>query len=89
MVSYSSADGKKTRNGRQVNEPAHKSHIVINKIHDLMFEFVDDLPYSLNLAPSDYYLLSKTEKEYESAQVFFQGSYGSCRKLISRPEEFF
>ena len=40
----------------QDNAPAHKSLVAMFAVHDCGFELIDHLPYSPDLAPSDYFL---------------------------------
>lgn len=42
----------------QDNAPAHTSHLVSSTIYDLKYELLRHLPYSPDLAPNDYFLLS-------------------------------
>lgn len=42
----------------QVNAPAHRSMATMAKLQELHFELLPHPPYSPDLAPSDYYLLS-------------------------------
>jgi histone-lysine N-methyltransferase SETMAR len=43
----------------QDNAPAHKSVLALGKLRDLHYELLEHLPYSPDLAPSDFYLLPK------------------------------
>ena len=47
----------------QDNEPAHKSAMALAAIHDCNFQLVEHPPFSLDLAPSDYYLFPKMKKK--------------------------
>lgn len=46
----------------QDNAPAHASHIVGAKLHELGYEVLPHAPYSPDLAPSDYYLFPNLKK---------------------------
>ena len=55
----------------QDNAPGHKSLVAMSAVHDCGFELIDHLPYSPDLAPSDYLLFPNlkkhlAEKRYES-----------------------
>ena len=55
----------------QGNEPCHNSMKTIVKLNESSFELLPHPPYSLNLAPSDYWLfadLKKCSKERDLAQ---------------------
>ena len=43
----------------QDNAPSHTSAVAMAKIHELRFELLDHPPYSLDLAPSDFFLFLK------------------------------
>ena len=47
----------------QDNALAHKSAMTLAAIYDCGLQLIEHLPYSPDLAPSDYYLFSKIEKE--------------------------
>ena len=42
----------------QNNAPCHKSIATVAKLHELQFELTPHLPYSPDLAPSNYYLFA-------------------------------
>jgi len=44
------------------NAPAHASHIVAAKLHELHYEVLPHAPYSPDLAPCDYYLFPNLKK---------------------------
>ena len=46
----------------QDNAPAHKSAVEMVAVHDYGFELVDHLPYSPDLAPSEYFLFPNMKK---------------------------
>lgn len=62
---------KKKRRGKltkgvifhQDNAPAHKSAVVMAKIHECGFQLAEHPPYSPDLAPSDFYLFPKIKNE--------------------------
>ena len=46
----------------QDNTPCHKSIATMAKLHELNFKLLPPPPYSLDLAPSDYYLFAKLKR---------------------------
>jgi histone-lysine N-methyltransferase SETMAR len=43
----------------QDNAPAHKSVLAMGKLRNLQYDLLEHPPYSLDLAPSDFYLFPK------------------------------
>jgi len=60
---------KKKNIFHQDNEPAHKTVLAIRKLRDLKYEFLENPPYSPDLAPSDFYLFPKL-KIFLTGQCF-------------------
>jgi hypothetical protein len=60
----------------QDNSLAHKSVLAMGKLRDLHYELLEDLPYSPDLAPSDFCLSQNSTLSLWSA--FFFKSKGDC-----------
>ena len=67
----------------QDNVPYHNSITMMAKLHELHFELVPHPPYSLDLAPSNYWL-------FADLKIMLQGKrFGSNEKVISETEVYF
>lgn len=67
----------------QDNAPAHKSHVVMQKIRDLGLELLEHPPYSPDLAPSDYYLFPQLKKSLKGRK------FSSNEEVIEAVEVWF
>ena len=67
----------------QDNAPAHKSLVAMSPVHDCGFELIDHIPYSPDLAPSDYFLFPNLKKHLAGRR------YESDDDVISAVEDFF
>ena len=67
----------------QGNTPSHKSIAKIAKLHKLHFELLPHPPYSLDLAPSDYYLFANLNRLLQGKR------FGSNEEVIARTEAYF
>ena len=67
----------------QDNAPAHKSVVAMVAVRDCGFELVDHLPYSPDLAPSDYYLFPNMKKTHLTGK-----QYRTDDEVISAVEDF-
>ena len=68
------------------NVPAHRALATQKKLAYLDFQFLDNPPYSPDLAPSDYHLFVPwTEKSIERLPIFVRRG-GLCRRgdLVGR-----
>ena len=72
----------------QDNAPANKSVLVMGKLRDLQYELLEHLPFSSDLAPSDFCLFPKL-KTLPPWSAFFFESRGdcSCRGVFCRSYE--
>ena len=67
----------------QDNAPCHESLKTMDKLIELSFELLPHLPYSLVLAPSDYWLFSDLKKMPQGKR------YGSNEEVIAETEVYF
>lgn len=67
----------------QDNAPCHKSLKTMAKLHELGFELLPHLPYSPDLAPSDFWLFSDLKKMLAGKR------FGSNEEVIAAPEAHF
>ena len=67
------------------NAPAHRALATQKKLASLGFQYLDHLPYSLDLVPSDYHLFPGLKKTIESSPFFFRRGGHCCRgDLVGR-----
>jgi len=67
------------------NATAHRALATQKKLAYLGFQCLDRLPYSPDLAPSDYHLFSGLKKTIESSPFFFRRGGHCCRgELVGR-----
>ena len=65
------------------NAPAHTSGIVTAKLFDLRYEILPHPPYSLDLAPSDYFL-------FPDMETWLGGKrFSSNEEVIAATNEYF
>ncbi|KOX68116.1 Histone-lysine N-methyltransferase SETMAR [Melipona quadrifasciata] len=67
----------------QDNAPCHKSMKTMVKLNELLFELLPHTPYSLDLAPSDYWLLANIKKMLQGKK------FGSNEEVIAETEAYF
>ena len=67
----------------QDNTPCHKSIVTMAKLHELHFKLRSRLPYSLDLAPRNYWLLADLKKILQGKR------FGSNEEVISKTEVYF
>ena len=67
----------------QNNTPCHKSIATMAKLNELHFELLPDPSYSLNLAPSDYYLFANLKRMLRGK------GFGSNEEAITETEAYF
>jgi len=60
------------------NAPVHRSLATQRKLAYLDFQFLDDPPYSPDLAPSDYHLFPGLKKKTIESSPFFAQRGGHC-----------
>ena len=67
------------------NSPAHRALATQKNLDYLGFQCLDHTPYSPDLAPPDYHLLSSLKKTIESSPFFFRRRGHCCRgDLVGR-----
>ena len=67
----------------QDNAPCHKSLATVAKSNELSFELLPHPPYSLDLAPSDYYLFADLKKNAPRKEILLQrGSHHRNERLF-------
>jgi len=67
----------------QDNAPANKSVLVMGKLRDLQYELLEHLPFSSDLAPSDFCLFPKLK-------LFLAGQrFSSNQEAIATVEGYF
>ena len=67
----------------QYNLPCQKSNAIMTNLHELYFELLPHPAYSLDLAPSGYYL-------FADLKILLQGKrFGSNEKVIARLSPIF
>ena len=63
--------------------PCYKSIATMAKLHELHFELLPHPPYSLDLAPSDYYLFADLKGMLQEKR------FGSSEGVIAETEAYF
>ena len=67
------------------NAPAHRALATQKKLAYLGFQWLDQPPYSPDLAPSDYHLFPGLKKTIERSQFFIRRGGHCCRgELVGR-----
>jgi len=67
------------------NAPAHRTLATQKKLAYLGFHFLDHLPYSPDMTPSNYHLFHGLKKTIESSQFFVRRGGHCCRgDLVGR-----
>ena len=67
----------------QDNTPCHKLIATMIKLHEFLFELLLHLPYSPDLAPSDYSLFADLKRMLQGKR------FGSNEEVISKTEMYF
>ena len=67
----------------QDNAPCHKSIAAMAKLHKSHFKLLSHLPYSLDLASSDYYLFADLNRTLQGKR------FGSNEEVIAETEAYF
>jgi hypothetical protein len=73
------------------NAQSHTAHSTVAPIQDLSFECLSHLPYSSDLASSDFHVLDCSKREWKAS---LSGPTKRCRKAVhewlrSQPKDFF
>ena len=72
------------------NAPVHRTLLTQKKMDYLCFQYLDHPPYSPDLAPTDYHLLSGLKETIERSPFFFRRGSHCCRgDLVGRTRCYF
>lgn len=73
------------------NAPAHVSHVAQGALRDFGFQQLPHPPYSLDLAPSDYYLFGHLKKALRGRRFLSDEELKGATKqwFLGQSQEFF